>query len=680
MHLGNFFIAGLLLIAAPIRAHNGEFALAYPIDTVAIDGDLSDWPANLPLYTIDAFEVNEPTDAEDFRGSFRIGYNSAQNALYLGIEVIDDAVVSEIADSLVDFRSGAQYARDGSGFFALPAHARDRARPFAVWEDNTQTYRSRSPLVEAQYIAFAKRQTDEGFVYEWRLDAMGLGGAQIEPGTLWSFTVAVCDVDADGPRGFCLVNWGQGSRRGRRFNSLGDVLLVADDRTLGTLASQAVWSNANNQEPPRQVLIESTDDTRFNILVNTDDQGHYAVSGPADAYQITVEDLRLERGLPIHAAIKPGTTTTLSAHSVLRTEPSDYYATLPDLTRVHRGVCWVAANRHLTEYDMLSLAKNGVEWISQTPFGWQSGYNVPEIRLNRQRGFSGERDDGIGEATRLAKKFGIRTMLKPHIWLTDRSDGKWRSDIAMDSEQDWQKWFADYRTFMMHYAQLAEQHDIEALCIGTELYRATIEREADWRALIADIRAVYGGKLIYAANWYEEFEALAFWDALDYIGVQAYFPLVTEQAVPVAQKGWLAHALDFLVEESEGAGRVPSVAALKEGWREHLQAIERVHTKYQKPVIITEIGYHSAIDAAVKPWEWDSDETEATPEERLQTQANCYRAFFEVFWQQDYFAGVYFWKWYPNHRQAGGRDDRDFTPQNKPAAKVMSQWYGKDDS
>ena len=118
-----------------------------------------------------------------------------------------------------------------------------------------------------------------------------------------------------------------------------------------------------------------------------------------------------------------------------------------------------------------------------------------------------------------------------------------------------------------------------------------------------------------------------------------------------------------------GAERVPLVKALEQGWEEHLEAIERIHGKFQRPVIITEVGYRSTIDAAVRPWEWESRDTEATSEEQLQTQANCYEAFLKAFWKKDFFAGVYFWKWYSNYRDAGGPEDRNFTPQNKPASR-----------
>ena len=44
------------------------------------------------------------------------------------------------------------------------------------------------------------------------------------------------------------------------------------------------------------------------------------------------------------------------------------------------------------------------------------------------------------------------------------------------------------------------------------------------RHLVAEVRAIYGGKLVYAANW-DEIDRVRFWDALDYVGVQLYAPL-----------------------------------------------------------------------------------------------------------------------------------------------------------
>ena len=185
----------------------------------------------------------------------------------------------------------------------------------------------------------------------------------------------------------------------------------------------------------------------------------------------------------------------------------------------HRGVAWVAG-RTVDGKALDALVAHGVTWIAQTPFGWQQAADSPEIHLVTQgRVYWGETDEGLRATTRLARERGIRTLLKPHIWLR-RSSGKWRGEIAMQDEDDWQRWFESYRRFILHYAHLAQEHDIEAFCVGTELHRTVVERPDDWRALIAEVRQVYDGKLTYGANWYQEFEDIDFWDTLDYIVVQ----------------------------------------------------------------------------------------------------------------------------------------------------------------
>ena len=49
---------------------------------------------------------------------------------------------------------------------------------------------------------------------------------------------------------------------------------------------------------------------------------------------------------------------------------------------------------------------------------------------------------------------------------------------------------------MIYYAELAEETGCEMLCIGCEM-SGTERKETHWRALIAKIREVYHGKLVY---------------------------------------------------------------------------------------------------------------------------------------------------------------------------------------
>lgn len=315
-----------------------------------------------------------------------------------------------------------------------------------------------------------------------------------------------------------------------------------------------------------------------------------------------------------------------------------------------RGVSWVAGDT-LTHAPLLALKQHNVEWISQTPFGWQQAYNLPEIRLSTgsSRAYWGESDQGLIHTTRQARKMGIKTLLKPHLWLRDRS-GKWLGDIEMADEAQWQAWFKNYRTFILHYAQLAEQEKIEAFCIGTELHKAAVTHEQAWRDIIKEIRKIYSGQLTYAANWYLEYEEIKFWDDLDFIGVQAYFPLTKKNK--------------------------PTVAELKKGWQQPIKAMAKMARHYQKPVVFTEAGYKSTADAAIEPWKWPERGAAEDLYKSEETQQACYEAMFQSVWHQPWFAGMYIWKWYP-HLRDNGRDHRDFTPQNKPAAQILATWYGK---
>jgi len=165
-----------------------------------------------------------------------------------------------------------------------------------------------------------------------------------------------------------------------------------------------------------------------------------------------------------------------------------------------KGLCWVAGDS-VTTHNIDHIVDVGANWISQTPFGWMEGHQSPIVRTSYDRAWWGETDRGLRHTTELAKAQGIKTMLKPHIWLRS-SEGKWRSDIAMTSEADWEKWFNSYGDMMIHYAELAESCKIESLCIGTELHSTTVHRPDQWSELIKKIRKVYSGEVTYAAYWY----------------------------------------------------------------------------------------------------------------------------------------------------------------------------------
>ncbi|MGB5369276.1 MAG: glycoside hydrolase, partial [Flavobacteriaceae bacterium] len=154
----------------------------------------------------------------------------------------------------------------------------------------------------------------------------------------------------------------------------------------------------------------------------------------------------------------------------------------------------------------------------------------------------------------------------------------------------------------------------------------------------------YKGKLTYAANW-DEFQRTSFWDDLDYIGIDAYFPLSDE--------------------------KLPSVEQLRVGWQRWKPSIAALAKEQNKPILFTEFGYRSMDYTAKKPWLVDRDVDNVN----LEAQVNATRAIMEEFWNEEWFAGGYVWKWFIEHQSAGGAKDNQFTPQNKPAEAVIGQYY-----
>jgi hypothetical protein len=260
-------------------------------------------------------------------------------------------------------------------------------------------------------------------------------------------------------------------------------------------------------------------------------------------------------------------------------------------------------------------------------------------------------DESVVRAIEDARGRGLKVMLKPHI---DVIDNTWRGDIQPD---DPDAWFSDYRTMIIVYARLAEEHDVELLCVGTELASMESSEYHDrWVDIIADVRAVYGGELTYGAS-INSYENITFWDGLDYLGLSFYYPL-SDDASPSQEDlvdGWTQYNGFYSEEGSNWLGRI-------ETWQE----------EWQKPVIFTEIGYRSIEYAARTPWDFDSSGLYDDA-----VQARAYEAVSQVMNKKPWFSGLFWWNW-------GVRDDTcgpgntDYTICGKEAESVAQRMFSDD--
>ncbi|WP_435624249.1 glycoside hydrolase family 113 [Flagellimonas sp.] len=294
------------------------------------------------------------------------------------------------------------------------------------------------------------------------------------------------------------------------------------------------------------------------------------------------------------------------------------------------------------------LIKANVEWVAVIPFLYQENERTKVMEVPDKDDGYGQRDSVFIANIRKMRKKGLYIHLKPHLWM---SDG-WRSNVSFESDKEWEAWFQSYRINMLHYARMAEQTGAELFCVGTEL-RTSIKRQPDaWCKLISEIKEIYSGKLTYAANWYDEYEHITFWDELDFIGIQAYFPLTQTKN--------------------------PSLETIKKGWQPHIQSLESFFQRYKKPILFTEVGYKSEASATVKPWEWGNALSILHRKKSDQTQFLAYEAMFQEIWHKEWFAGTHVWEWDTRSTQEGAKTNLNFSPRYKPAENVIAKWYGQE--
>lgn len=306
------------------------------------------------------------------------------------------------------------------------------------------------------------------------------------------------------------------------------------------------------------------------------------------------------------------------------------------------GVSYVGT-RHVTGPDSFIPIKSvHANWVAITPYAFARA-GEPSVSFNNRRQWWGERRDGVISTINNAKSHGLKVMLKPHVWV--RGQG-WAGDFDLETEEDWKIWEQDYADYILSYSRIADSLGVEMIAVGTEYRKAVVKRPQFWTDLISEIRAFYDGKITYAANW-DNYENVVFWDKVDFIGVDAYFP-VSEEKVPTSEQ-------------------------VKEGWQGLKTELSGFSKKHSKPILFTEFGFRSVDFTADGHWKRDLDQMSPN----FEAQVNAYQGIFESVWDENWFAGGFLWKWFPRHEQAGGKNDNRFTPQNKPAEETIRQWFGR---
>ena len=338
--------------------------------------------------------------------------------------------------------------------------------------------------------------------------------------------------------------------------------------------------------------------------------------------------------------------TCLSAFGCNKSgSPSDANIAAVDSSDIAKidGLSFVSPPSEFPAELMADIPKIGAGWIALSPFAFSRNNQDPEVRRSGGQWW-GERPEGIRKIIDYARQQNIKVMLKPQVWIP----GGWVGEYDPVTEENWLQWEKDYRSFVMEFVQIAVDYQVDIFCIGTEYKVATRVREAFWRGLIKDIRAVYSGKLTYASNW-DNYENIPFWEELDFAGLDAYFPLIED--------------------------KTPAIDALLVAWQPTLKRIEDFQKKINKPILFTEYGYLCVDGAAGKLWEIEKKVSQLAKNDAAQSHA--FEALFQTFWDKEWFAGGFIWKWYIDDTYADLPYEKGYDPKGKDCYETIKKCYDR---
>lgn len=149
----------------------------------------------------------------------------------------------------------------------------------------------------------------------------------------------------------------------------------------------------------------------------------------------------------------------------------------------------------------------------------------------------------------------------------------WLDDYVDDRIEAYRQWGKQ-----ITFAESKQKHRLKAMNQRRKLVKES------WVNLIEKVREIYTGKLTYAAN-YDNYQEVDFWQHLDFIGINAYFPL--------------RKPTDKLPPKPE------LLANFEENWRNVFKEINTFKKKHHLsgiPLLFTELGYTRYLNSTVESW------------------------------------------------------------------------------
>ncbi|EGG23466.1 hypothetical protein DFA_05599 [Cavenderia fasciculata] len=310
---------------------------------------------------------------------------------------------------------------------------------------------------------------------------------------------------------------------------------------------------------------------------------------------------------------------------------------------------------HMTAHNAIdTIVFTGANWIQLVVTQYQKNINSTFIYPTNDT----DTDDEFISAISYAGMRDLGIMISPRLELED-DPGRTPEEIGtFFREADWVDWFGNYSQMVFHYASMLGDVPI-LVSLGSGL-EATSWRDAEWRNLTKKARDKYPRwSLTYSANSCGEESNITWWDAVDFIGVNAHYNIPRYGHDSYRDYKFVDNQIKFW-------NNIVYVGRSFEPGCYMTKSLFDLKNKYNKPILFTEIGFCSGLQQGRKCLNQSID---------LQFQDASFKAFFRVFLLQDWFYGAFIWHWVPDPN-IGGPEDWNYTPRRKPAENVVKYHYG----
>lgn len=313
-------------------------------------------------------------------------------------------------------------------------------------------------------------------------------------------------------------------------------------------------------------------------------------------------------------------------------------------------VSWYATSTNIENAEIKPM----VESKKSGPNNWQVSdfirYTATEISKDKQGDprYGGTPDDSsVRRYIQELKKEGYKIMLYPFIQVDDEKKS-WRGEITGKPEHV-EQFFKNYNPFIHHYAKIAQEEQVDAFIIGSEMKELTriYQAQGENRIYVAvnqfcklakEVKNNFSAKtqvsgktieVIYAADWdeYHNHEGWYNMDPLfmsiDAIGLDIYFPLTYTSKSLIKYneiKKGITSGLDYDYykdnRELKYCDKKYARKCIEEWWKEeHYNPNKKksIWIPKAKKIWFTEFGFASMDKSTNEPNVFYTSESERSP-------------------------------------------------------------------